>query len=73
MSGLWRVVAVALLLAAGSAGLLQARALDTGSALNAPHGIHVVWGRTDASAPATPLARRYAAPGVAGVVGPKKL
>ena len=68
LNGPRRAVAVALLLAVGMTGLLQARAFDTGSALTAPHGIHVVWGRADGDAPAP---SHPAAPMVAGVVGPK--
>ncbi len=48
LGALRRVFAVALLLAVGTVGLLQARALDTGGPLSAPHGIHVTWGKADA-------------------------
>ncbi len=47
LGALRRGVAVALLLAVGAVGLIQARAFDTGSALGASHGVHVVWGKAD--------------------------
>jgi hypothetical protein len=59
LSGLWRAVAVALLLAVGITGLLQAQALDTGSLLASQHSIHVIWGRASVGAvtPYHPLRR----------------